>query len=738
MRNPFRSRRRAAGGPPGPLGLPGPPGMDPAHSPAAAEAAKRNRRRHRLLRAVLALVAIIGLGFGILLIAYARTTIPAANAGVLQQTSQVYYLNGKTELGRFGDTDREIVPLASMPQSLRDAVVAAENRTFYTDSGISVKGILRAVWVNLRGGSEQGGSTITQQYVKNYYLTSQRSLSRKLTEALLSIKIDHKLSKDQILENYLNTIYLGRGAYGVEAAAKAYFNEDVSKLTPAQGAVLAAVIRSPSLYDPSTTKGLAELRSRWAYVLDGMVSDGKLSAADRAAQVFPTISSKAKDSSRFGGQKGYLLGAVEDELEARGLTQDQIENGGLQIITTLDRQAQDAAEAAVPADFPKTQNAGVRVGLTAVQPDTGRILAMYGGKDFLGTDKYAQVNSATYPIEPGSGMKPFALAAALENGYGLNSVFDGNSPLALPGNQSIRNEFNTSYGPSVTLFEGLTESINTVYVDLAVHLGPPKIRDALVRAGIPNDAPGLANVYDIPLGTFSVPPTVVANAYATLCGTGVHADQHIVENVRNPDGSPHAITKIAVTPAPVFSSPVRSDVLRAMVNVVENGTGTAAKALGRPAAGKTGTHQSLTAWFNGCTPQIAASVDYFKGDGTESLDGTAGLSTFFGAVYPAQTWTTFMTAALKGKPVQNFNIGNGVVGTLDLAPSPNPSATPTGGASPGASTNPAPFPTFSVGPIATPTEIPPTPIGSRPRRPDESTPPIESTRPGENRPGRAP
>jgi membrane peptidoglycan carboxypeptidase len=274
----------------------------------------------------------------------------------------------------------------------------------------------------------------------------------------------------------------------------------------------------------------------------------------------------------------------------------------------------------------------------------------------------------------------------LENGYGLNSVFDGNSPLALPGNQSIRNEFNKSYGSSVTLFEGLTESINTVFVDLAVHLGPPKIRDALVRAGIPNNAPGLADVYDIPLGTFSVPPTVVADAYATLCGSGVHAEQHVVERVTNPSGSAASITPITITPAPVFSAPVRSDVLRAMENVIQNGTGTAAKALGRPAAGKTGTHQSLTAWFNGCTPQMAASVDYIKGDGTESLDGSAGLSTFFGAVFPAQTWTTFMEQALKGKPTQNFNIGPGVKGTLDLAPTNSPSASPSG--KPGGSTTP--------------------------------------------------
>jgi len=256
-----------------------------------------------------------------------------------------------------------------------------------------------------------------------------------------------------------------------------------------------------------------------------------------------------------------------------------------------------------------------------------------------------------------------------------------------------------------------------------VHLGPPKIRNALVRAGVPDNAPGLANVYDIPLGTFSIPPTVVAAAYATLCGNGVHANPHIVEQVLGPSGAQQTITNNTVSVAPVFSAPVRSDVLRAMEDVVANGTGKAAQALGRPVAGKTGTHQSLTAWFNGCTPQIAASVDYFKGDGTESLDGVGGLSTFFGAVYPAQTWTTFMTAALKGKPVENFTIGKGVNGTLNLAPTATPTSTvgPTGSPAPLPSglpstsppeTKPPVSPPPSKEPSPKPTKEPPTPTGA--------------------------
>jgi membrane peptidoglycan carboxypeptidase len=258
----------------------------------------RSRRKRRLVRAAWAAVGMFGLLLAILFVAYSRIKIPPANASALRQTSQVYYLDDKTVVGRFGDTNRVIVPLSQMPVPLRNAVLAAENRTFYTDSGISPRGIARAVWVNLRGGSTQGGSTITQQYVKNYYLTSERTIKRKFREALLSIKIDKDLSKDQILENYLNTIYLGRGAYGMQAAANAYFNVDVSKLTVSQGAVLAAIIRSPAHYDPTTTSGLAALQARWNYVLDGMVETKTLSPTDRAALKFP--SSPSRHSRRAG------------------------------------------------------------------------------------------------------------------------------------------------------------------------------------------------------------------------------------------------------------------------------------------------------------------------------------------------------------------------------------------------------------------------------------------------------
>ncbi|MGQ0845208.1 MAG: transglycosylase domain-containing protein [Sporichthyaceae bacterium] len=654
---------------------------------------RAKRRKRRLLRALYAGIGAVVVVFLMAFVAYARIEIPPANDSALRQTTQVFYAD-KTKasdvpFGRYGETNRTIVPLANMPVHLRDAVLAAENRSFYTDSGVSPKGIARALWVNLRGGQTQGGSTITQQYVKNYYLTSERSIQRKLKEAFLSIKLDKEQSKDQILENYLNTIYLGRGAYGVQAASKAYFNVDVGRLTIPQGAVLASILRSPANYDPSDPDDLERLKGRWGYVLDSMVETGTLSAEMRAKQKFPTFPKQAQSQSRFGGQNGYLLGEISKELQARGLSKDDIDNGGLRIVTTLDSKAQASAVAAVDQEFPKTKNKGLRVGLAAIEPGTGRILAMYGGKDFLGKDKFAQVNAATYPIQPGSQMKVFSIAAGLEGGDTLQTRYVSNSPLRLPGTtngkpNSVRNEFNMSYRPGTQdLMYGLQESINTVFVDQTLKHGPEKVRDAMVRAGIPDDAPGLNNNALIALGIASITPLQVANSYATLCSGGTRATPFLVAKVIKSNGGEFPLTKIPAPVTGVFDDAVVSDVLRAMQNVVTRGTGGyAGRNLGRPAAGKTGTHQDLTAWFSGCTPQMAAAVDYFKGPGTESLDGAGGLATFFGSRFPTQTWTAFMKGALEGKPIENFKLTKGLTPTATPTPTqapPVPTGEPTTG-----------------------------------------------------------
>ncbi|MGQ0467102.1 MAG: transglycosylase domain-containing protein [Sporichthyaceae bacterium] len=643
-----------------------PPGTEPAPpvspevEPEAAKPAKKpkvKKKRYVLRKLAWSALSLFAIGFAVVLFAYSRTDIPDPKNSATLQTSQVFYANGE-ELGRFGDVNREIVSLDKVPESLRMAVLAAENRNFYNDSGVSPTGIARAFWVNLRGGAQQGGSTITQQYVKNYYLTSERTVQRKLKEALLSIKIDKDRSKDQILQDYLNTIFMGRGAYGVQAAAKAYFGVPVDKLTPSQSIVLASVIRAPSRYNPKDADNIAALKGRWNFVANGMVTTGALTPEERANLKFPKFPKQAEVSSRFQGQKGYILFAVRKELQKRGLTSEEIDNGGFKIFTTFTKQAQDAALAAYAKEFPEKTDKkvkGLRMGLVAVEPRTGRVLAMFGGEDFLGKDKYAQVNAATYPIQAGSTLKVFTTAALLENGYSLNSTFTGNGPLKLPGSKPVNNEFDRNYG-RVNLRYALEQSVNTAFVQATFKLGSLKVRRAIERAGIPSDTPGLDTNARITLGIASTPALNVADAIATLCGGGYYAEAHMVDRVLANNGGEQPIRKPEVSKAPVFDPAVVSETIKAMQGVVQKGTGTAARKLNRPVAGKTGTHQDLTAWFSGCTPQLAASVVYFKGAGVTSLDGTAGMSTFFGGSYPARTWTTFMKGALRGQPVKKFEV----------------------------------------------------------------------------------
>jgi membrane peptidoglycan carboxypeptidase len=629
----------------------------------------RARKTLRILAIVLLVGTLAVLAAAAL--AYAMVDIPNVNEAAKNQTSTVYYAGGRAELGRFGDTNRVAVPLDRVPRHVRDAVLAAENREFYSDNGVSPRGIARAFWVNLRGGATQGGSTITQQYVKNAYLTQERTLSRKLREAILAIKLDKELSKNQILENYLNTIYFGRGASGVQTASKAYFNRNVERLTVAQGAALAAIIRSPGYYDPGENP--EALKRRWTYVLDGMVQMGALTPQEATAQRFPRFAEPKKEP-RYGGQRGYLLSAVRAELEARGLTAEQIENGGLRIVTTLDEKAQKAAVAAVEKEFPSAAK-GVRVGLAAVQPGTGKVIAMYGGKDYLGDDKYAQVNAATAKLQPGSTFKAFTLAAALEEEIGLADRFAGNSPLDVPGSPAVENQGNRDWGESITLLTATKESVNTAFVHLSMKVGSRKVADAAVRAGIPAEQlEGNINAR-LTLGIAPVSPLQMAGSYATFAAEGVRAQPHLVERVLGPNGGVVPIETLK--PKRVFAEEVTRDVSYALRGVVKDGgTGQRARALGRPAAAKTGTHEGpkgiQTAWFVGYTPQLSAAVMFYRGDGTESLKGVGGFDVFTGGRYPAMLWTAFMRGALQGMPVEQFPPPAWIGGPPPPPPAPAP------------------------------------------------------------------
>ena len=608
-------------------------------------------KRHWLRWLIVGLLIVIGLAVASFAVALARTTVPTPNELATSEATIVYWSDGQTELGRLGDSTRRSIPLEDVPLDVQHAVLAAEDRGFYDHGGISPWGIGRAVWNNVTGGYTQGASTITQQYAKIAFLTQERSWDRKLKEALLATKLETLVSKDEILDDYLNTIYFGRGAYGIEAAAIAYFGVPASDLTLEQGAVLAALIKSPSGLSPEDR--LDDLKGRWAYVLDGMQEQGWISAKQRNTAEFPKIK-KQKAKDRLGGQTGFLLTMVEQQLSDLGFDETEVQRGGLRITSTFDRQAQKAAQAAVRKVGPKTGTDGLRIGLAAVRPGTGEVVAIYGGSDFIDD----QINNATRPFaQAGSTFKPFALATATEQGVPLTSMWNGDSPATVNG-YTFSNYGDKSYGP-VTLLYATEHSINSAYVELESQVGVDNVAQAALAAGVPEDTPGLnLDSLDLTfvLGTASPSGLDMANAYATFAASGERSENTVVRRVVGPNDG--LLYEFAPTTRRGFDEDVANTVTFALNRNVTNGTGTTALALDRPAAAKTGTtDDNKSAWFVGYTPQLSAAVLMAKEDADGipvSLSGTGGLGTVTGGSYPAAIWTAFMTGALEGQPTVDF------------------------------------------------------------------------------------
>ena len=606
-------------------------------------------------------VFLAGFGFiaGATLFAFAYFTvsIPDPNAFVNSQSTIIEYSNGK-EIGRIGSENRQILPLAQIPLTVRHAVLAAEDRNFYSNRAFSVTGILRAVLNNLKGGSLQGGSTITQQYAKTAFLSPDRTIQRKIKELVISIKLENTLSKDQIFENYLNTIYFGRGSYGVQTAAQQYFNRNIEQLNISQAAVIASILRSPGYYDPYYSKANEKrLEDRFAYVIKGMKEAGWIDKKELADVKFPVIVPKVTSGS-LSGPKGHIIEAVTKELKSLGFTEEQLLVGGLKVKTTIDQRAQTAAVDAVNKLRPAKSPENLHIGLAAIRPGTGEIVAMYGGADYL----KRQLNDATQSIAlGGSTFKPFALIAALEQGIPLTSMWNGDSPqifddLGKP--YPVSNYGNEGWG-QIDLFTATKHSVNTIFVPLGIKVGPDKVVDVARRAGIP-DSIAMMPTPSVVLGPASPHVIDVANAYATFAAQGIHAKPYLVTSVLGSNKG--VLYEAKAQTEEVFTKDVMADLTYALKGVVNGGTGSAALGLGRPAAGKTGTSQSnASAWFSAYTPQLAASVALFRDDATQSLNGIGGLTSVTGGTIPARIWTAFMKGALKGQPVLDFpapsNIG---------------------------------------------------------------------------------
>jgi membrane peptidoglycan carboxypeptidase len=548
---------------------------------------------------------------------------------------------------RPNNINRTNVTLDQVPQHVQQAVLSAEDRSFFTNPGFDVSGIGRAVWNQLTGGVG-GGSTITQQYIKVTTGQDQVSLLRKYKEIVLAAKISKEQTKEQILENYLNAIYLGRGAYGIQAASQAYFGKDVQQLSPSEGAMIAGLIQSPSRWDPA--KNLERSQQRWAFVLDGMVAQGWMTPTDRAQQVFPEWQeATAAGGGIPGDANGHIYNQVRAELEANGISDSEINTEGLTVETTIDPKAQKAAVDAAN-EVMDGQPANLRTALVSIDPKTGAVLAYFGGNDGVGLD-YAQASK-----QPGSSFKPFVFAAGLQQSdpIGLGTQYDGSSPQTLAGVKVSNSEGVSCNQCSVKT--AMTQSINTVFYRMALEVGPQKVADAASAAGIP--AEDLKNpTGGIALGDKNLTTENMAAAYATFAADGVRHDPFMVKRVTTSDGRviyDHSAGTGDGTQA--FSQQVARNVTESMTDVASSsriGLGA------RPVAAKTGTVQSSVegqnndAWTVGYTPSISTAV-WVGTDDNSPIKNSAGRPVY-GRMLPGSIWQQYMTDALRGTPTEQFS-----------------------------------------------------------------------------------
>ncbi len=605
-------------------------------------------------------LGLVFVGLGATVAAYATLKVPSPSAQAAFQTSTVYFANNAdgsrgAVMGAFADQKRDIIDYATLPSYVGKAVVASEDQTFFQNSGVDPKGIARALWNNLRGGAQQGASTITEQYVKTYYKNrTTTTYLGKLEEAMLAVKIGRTESKDEILGRYLNTIYLGRDSYGIQAAAQAYFGVDAKDLTVSQAALLAGIIPSPNYWDPATAPDKAKVR--WNRVLDYMVKGGYLSQADRDKQVFPqTIAYKL--SNTMAGTNGYLLQMVLDELQtSMNLSIGDIKTGGYTIITTIDQAVQNEAVRAAGDLYSgalangATPNPRTRVAISTINQADGSIVALYGGADYLKDQR----NTATYDsIQAGSTFKPFTLVAALQKGIGLKTTFNGASPQMIPnwdnGKPGKVTNFSNEQPGWVDLIRATSDSVNTVYAQLNMKVGPDASVQAAQQAGVVTPQPDVpSNV----LGAGNVHPLEMTAAYSTFAAQGVKHTPFIVREVLGPDGK--TVDKGGSAGQRVFPADVMADATYAMQHVVTNTTGTGHQwisPLNIPIAGKTGTStDNKSAWFDGFTTSLTTTVAMSQlgtdGHSLESITPFGGSGQVTGGNWPAKLWADYMKPVL--------------------------------------------------------------------------------------------
>lgn len=577
--------------------------------------------------------------------------LPDPGIGELGLTTVVYAADGSVLAEWHAEEDRALVTYEELPRHLIDAVVAIEDERYWQHPGVDLKAVARAVVANL-GAREaiQGASTITQQYLKNVLLTPDVTIDRKLTEAALALRLEEGLSKEEILERYLNTVYFGNGAYGVGAAATHYFGKAVRRLTLAESALLAGLIRSPAVTDPYLDPEAALLRRR--VVLDKMVELGWLErdvAEEADATPLRLQPPRPPEQARFPYFTEEVKRRLLDDLALGDTATDRYNmlfRGGLRIYTTIDPLVQQAAEEAVAAVLPEDGPAGA---LAAVAPRTGYVLALVGGSDFYDPDDpVAQFNLATQGRrQTGSAFKPFVLAAALQEGVGLDTVFPAGRSVVIqtPSGPWRVENYGGSAFPNLTLLEATVFSVNAVYARLVDRVGPVRVVSVAKAAGITTD---LQPFHSIALGAQEASPLDMASAFGTFASEGIHIQPILVTGIETHDGVN------LYEPVPVvdqaFSREVAQGVTAALTEVVRRGTARRAL-IGRPVAGKTGTSQEhRDAWFVGYTPELAAAVWVGFPEGQIEMTPPATPFTITGGSWPAEIWAAFAAAALGSTP----------------------------------------------------------------------------------------
>ncbi|HEX5951281.1 MAG TPA: transglycosylase domain-containing protein [Actinomycetota bacterium] len=596
-------------------------------------------------------------------------------AEALPQTTFLYAEDGTLITPLHAGEDRVVVKWKDVPEVMADATVAIEDQRFWDHAGVDLKALLRAAYTNVtEGGVVQGASTITQQLVKNLYVGGEVTLSRKFKEAYLAWKLEQEQPKEEILTEYLNTVYFGNGAYGVQAAARTYFGIDATDLNLPQAALLAGVIRSPSDYDPVTHPQRA--RNRRARVLDAMLSQGLIDQATRDAAV------RSRLGLEIGGPKErrYIAPYFVDFFKEWFLSNprfgetvsdryDLLFKGGLRITTTLSPRMQFQAERAVRQVLPYARDP--YAAMSVIDPRTGYVRAMVGGRDYWDErDRFARINLATGGStgrQTGSAFKPFALVAALENGLTPSTPLNGSSvsiPLSNGTTWQPQNAEGSGYG-TISLETATVNSVNIAYANLEVKLGggdaiegAEKIIEVAERMGIrccPRTTEPATPLRAVPaavLGANEVSTLEMASAYGTLAYGGVHVQPTPVIRIEDANGdliyeAPPKVEQ-AIDPA------VASVAVRMLEKVVQYGTGTAAR-LFRPQFGKTGTEDLYRdAWFVGAIPQLVAAVWVGFPQGQISMQYPRTRIKVFGGTWPAQIWHAFMFNATKRIPVRDF------------------------------------------------------------------------------------